>query len=320
MSQKKSNFKCSQQELYAVCKLGWEGCNLHIEKFQNFSPKYTPEFLAARRQEIDNVAEIPDKAVRSSMLELLRVELREQTRLSLDRWLRLKRYITVAYPQSAQAAKLKAAGKAHYKSASTYSWEACQGLLKDASVFIAAETENLLRNDKMPLSFPNDFNMGRDAFEVIYLRYLDASKQAAQKTDEKLTANNHLHDMLMEMMLDGREIFRHDEVMEKQFRFDYLLLNVSGPGSAGVKGTVTIGTLTTGTRKGATIEGALLTLLDTNHTCITDDEGWYQFTQLPAGTYSLEVKASGFVPLRIDNIEIKTGNMSNLHVQLQPEG
>jgi hypothetical protein len=297
-----------------VCKLAWEGCNLHLDRFRNFSPKYTPEFIMARREEIDTVASIPDSGARSGALAILRVELSEQARLCIDLWLRLKRYITVAYPASVQAAKLKTAGQAFYRNANTYNWEACQGLLKSASLFIAAESEVLLRNDKMPPSFPDEFNAGRNAFEVLYLRFLDGTKQGAQKTDEKLSANNHLHDILMEMMLDGREVFRHEEVMQNQFMFEHLLLNVSGPGIAGFKGLVT-----SGTKNGPPIEGALLTLSDNSHTCTTDEDGWYQFTQLPSGTYSVEVMAAGFVPLKIDNIEIKTGNMSNLHVQMQPE-
>jgi hypothetical protein len=314
MTQKTTNFKCSQQELYAVCKLAWEGCNLHIDKFRNFSPKYTPEFIMARTAEIDTVASIPDSVARSGALEILRVNLKEQARLCIDLWLRLKRYITVAYPASVQSAKLKTAGQAFYRNANTHSWEACQGLLKSGSLFIAAETEDLLRIDNMPPSFPEEFNAGRETFEVFYLRFLDGTKQGGQKTDEKLSANNRLHDALMAMMLDGREIFRHDEVMQKQFMFEPLLLNVSGHGVAGFKGSVT-----SGTRNGEPIEGATLTLSDNNHTCTTDDEGWYQFSQLQAGTYSVEVKALGFQTLIIDNIEIKTGNMSNLHIQLQVE-
>jgi hypothetical protein len=316
MSNKKQNhYKCSQQELYAVCKLAWEGCNMHLAKFQNFSPKYNPEFIKARKEEIAAVVAIPGSASRASYVEATRLELKEQARNCLNLWKRLRRHILESYSPVLQENKLKAAGKPYYRDAMANSWEACQGLMDTASQFLAAESEPLLRNDNMPPGFPDEFNAARDAFESLYMNFLEGAKLAAQKTDEKITANNSIFDTMMAMMLNGQEIFWQDPVIQKQFVFDHLLLTVSGIGVAGFKGKVT-----TGTKNSTPIEGALLTLPDTNHTCTTDDEGWYQFTQLQAGRYSLEVTAPGFVPLKIDNIEIKTGNMSNLHLQMVAEG
>jgi hypothetical protein len=296
-----------------VCKFAWDGCNMQQAKFQNFSPKYDPGFIQTRKDEITHVIGIPDSASRSSYVEAVRIQLKEKARTCFDTWKKLKRYITVAFPESLQQVKLKAAGKGYYRNAFAFNWEACQGLLSSGSQFIAAESETLFRNNTMPESFPDEFNAARVTFEALYTNFQEGTRLAGQKTDEKLSANNQLFDNMMEMLLDGQEIFRHDPVIQKQFIFEQILLTVSGPGVAGCKGTVT-----SGTRDGAPIEGALITLNNGN-TCTTDDEGWYQFTQLQAGTYSLEVTAPGFVPLRIDNIEIKTGNMSNLHLQMQPD-
>jgi hypothetical protein len=314
MPQKKLNYKCSQQELYAVCKLAWDGCDQHLAKFQNFSPKYNPEFINARKEEISMVVAIPDSASRSSVVESARIQLKEQSRTCLETWQKLKRYIAEAYPKSLQEVKLKAAGKGYYRDAKAFNWEACQGIMSSGGQFIAAESEALLMNDIMPPAFPDEFNSLRATFENLYLRYLAGTKQAGHKTDEKVSANNHLFDVMMSMLLDGQEIFRHDKAMQKEFVFDQILQNVSGHGVAGFKGLVT-----NSAKEGEPIEGATLTLNGNGHICVTDDEGWYQFTQLHAGHYSIEIEAPGFQTLKIDKIEIKTGIMSNLHVQLLPE-
>jgi hypothetical protein len=313
MTRKKLNYKCSQQELYAVCKLAWEGCNKHLAEFQNFSPKYNPEFIKARKEEITAVASMPDSASRSSYVEAVRVQLKAHSRNCLDAWQRLKHYIFEAYPESLHENKLKAAGKGYYRDAQAQNWEACQGLLSSCSQFLIVESEVLLGNDNMPPGFPEQINEARDTFESLYMNYLEGNKLAGQKTDEKLNANNLLFDTLMVMMHHGHEIFKHEPAIQKQFVFEQILLTVSGPGVAGFKGSVS-----TATKNSTPIAGALLTL-NNGSTCTTDEEGWYQFTQLQAGTYSLEVTAPGFQTLRIDNIEIKTGNMSNLHLQMQPD-
>jgi hypothetical protein len=316
INKKQNHYKCSQQELYAVCKLSWEGCNKHLAEFHNFSPKYDPKFIKSRKEEITVVASIPGSSSRASFLQATRIELREQARNCLNIWQKLKRHIAESYPAALQENKLRAAGKAYYRDAQSSSWEACQGLLTTASQFLVAESETLLRSNNMPPGFPEEFNAARDTFEIVYLNFLESSKLAAQKTDEKLSANNRLFDTLMAMMLNGQEIFRHDPVVQKQFVFDQVLLTVSGQGVAGFKGLVTLGT-----KNGNPIEGALLTLSDNDHsTTTTDEDGWYQFSQLQAGTYSVKVIASGYQTLQVDNIEIKTGNMSNLHLQMVAEG
>jgi hypothetical protein len=54
MNKQKSNYRCSQQELYAVCKLAWEGCNTYLDKFRNFSPKYDPGYIQAKKDVLFN--------------------------------------------------------------------------------------------------------------------------------------------------------------------------------------------------------------------------------------------------------------------------
>ncbi|MEZ4804650.1 MAG: hypothetical protein R2852_03985 [Bacteroidia bacterium] len=69
-------FNCTQKELFAVCMLAWETCNQQIEKFTALKPKYSPEFIIERRNEINTVMAMPGRGRRSAQIALKRLELR----------------------------------------------------------------------------------------------------------------------------------------------------------------------------------------------------------------------------------------------------
>src|SRR5262245_18465469 len=106
----KYNFRCTQQELYALCTFGWDNCEQNLETFANFSPKYTEAFVKKRQAEVSRISNMPDMSQRAYANESLRIELQVQLRLCLDNWQRLKRYISVAFPPNFRKTKLKGAG------------------------------------------------------------------------------------------------------------------------------------------------------------------------------------------------------------------
>jgi hypothetical protein len=310
---KNTNYRCSQQELYAICKLGWEGCHQHIEQFAGFSPKYNAAFIDARKAEIDATITTPDNALRSSGQEVLRLQLKDQVRNCLNAWQKLKRYIYEAYPENLQAPKLKGAGQGYYSKASALNWEACQGLMYSGTSFIANESILLLANENMPPGFAAEFKAAKEAFEAMYLQYMQGNKTAGQRTTEKAKANNDLYAALISMFLDGQEIFKDQPSICRQFMFDSLLTVISGTHTAGLKGRITVQTI-----DGAPIAGAQVRIAGTGNETDSDADGYYQLIQVGAGIYTIEVSAVGYKDLALPGIEVKTGTVSNLQLQLLP--
>jgi hypothetical protein len=66
---------------------------------------------------------------------------------------------------------------------------------------------------------------------------------------------------------------------------------------------ILIGTVTDSTDSGA-IEEATVTLVEINLTVTTDEDGYYYFESVPAGIYTLKVKAATYLEETVTDVEI----------------
>jgi hypothetical protein len=118
----------------------------------------------------------------------------------------------------------------------------------------------------------------------------------------------------MMMFADARIIFKHDEIILKQFMFDAQLNLVSGQSGAGIKGMINNGQIPVHLIKDLT-----LTLPEHGEEAYINEDGTYRFSQLAAGTYSILVKAAGYKEQLISNIIVNTGAFSIFNITLVPE-
>ena len=76
--------------------------------------------------------------------------------------------------------------------------------------------------------------------------------------------------------------------------------------------------------KGAVLTGATVTLSNQatgyNRIVKTDDQGAYQFLEVPPSTYVLTVNASGFATLKRDNVVLQVSSPATLNVGMQVKG
>ena len=307
-------FNCTEQELYAVCALGWETCSQNIDRFQAFKPKYTPALLKERRAQIMKVMNMRDHHQRSASAERSRFSLRQHVENCLLNWKKLKSHIREAWPKDEQDIMLKAAGQPYYKSAVKLKWEACASLLNTAYTFILDNNERLQANNNMAKGFSEEFNKLASGFAVEYSKYLDSVKQAAIMTTEKANANNNLYREMMNMFADARVIFQKEPAMLKHFTFDSVLLMVSGRNSAGIRGTVS-----NGQSPAAEIQGLQLLLEETGQRIETDADGSFRVSQLAAGLYTLKATAPGYKPFVMEQILVHTGAHTTVNVVMERE-
>jgi len=298
-----NKYSCTQSELYACCYIGWQSYNNNLVRFTNFKGFYTALYGTARVGEVDAAKALPDEQTRDEVAESLRILLIAKGTECTDGWQQLKRYIASAYPDDLQKPKLEAAGSDYYREAAREDWENLSMLMQAGSNFIGNNTADLTASNNMPLTFQGDFNTLKTDFDDLYLDFKNAEQIAFTQTETKINANNGIFEKLMDMFLDGQQIFKKTPATQKQFIFESVLELVSSPGSSGLKGTVTKQV------DAMPIEGAKLTLVELVKAVQTDASGKYDFGNFAAGTYTLRVEAAGFVTIE-EKVVIETGVVS----------
>ncbi len=95
------------------------------------------------------------------------------------------------------------------------------------------------------------------------------------------------------------------------------LLAFSQSATTSLRGTVS-------DAKGAVVAGAAVTLSDAQNgftrSTVTDDQGVYQFLQIPPSTYAVEAKSTGFATLKEDAVRLLVNTPNTLNLTLQVAG
>lgn len=303
-------YNCTQQELYTVCRSGWNSCSENLDNFAAFKARYTETFIDERLSEVDIAEGLPDPEQREEEARLFRVELKNKATECLAFWQKLKRYISDAFPAGQLQIKLDAAGQLHYSKAANDDWNSLSRLLVNGNTFITDNTTELTANENMPDTFPPAFTAAKLEFDGLLQSFLDATKDSRVETQEKITANNGIYKNLMSMFLDGQEIFKNNEAVKKRFTFSQVLLIVAGPGAAGLKGHIT-------DSNGQPITvTATLSIVETGRSTQSDENAQYEFNQLSAGNYTLDITAPGYQQQQL-LFQIETSTVKTLDITLQ---
>ncbi len=311
-------YNCTQSELYAMCASGWESCNENLAAFASLKPKYTSEFIEARKAEIAEVTRIPDRYKRVARQEMLRMNLKTEAGKCLKVWKKLRSHIQEAWPGDESSPMLKSAGMAIYREAYKLKWEAVHNLIVSVDTFIKENTEKLQAGNNMSASFAAEVSALSDAFASAYFAFLDSLKLKEQTTARKISANNKLYRELNAMFSDARLLFDSEDKLLKQFNFKALLIQISGPGTAGINGSISLGGLNPDELPDIELE-----LMENKEKADIEDDGSFRFSQMAAGPYTLKLTADGYAE-QIIPVVVQTGVYTKLKLELKkaelPEG
>lgn len=305
-------YKCTQQELYTICRTAWAACTSHLPAFTNFSPSYDSAFIADRILEIKEAELVPDQYTRQEISETYRVKLDEQSQLCTDAYQSLKRYIVKAYPANLHKILFNSAGQEYFEKAANNNWDSVNLLNNSVSTFLDNHLSELTANQVMPPSFVNNFNLIRAKFDTLHAPFLNEENNLPQGTQDKIIANNKIYTAVMNMLLDGQDIFKRNDAIKKKFVFSDLHYLASGAGTSGIKGYIT-DSLTLMPIKDVTV-----TFFGSNKSTTTDSEGRYEILQVAAGTYTIKYTKEGYNTVVIENHEIKTGTLSTASLSMKP--
>lgn len=285
--------------------------------FTPYSPRYIQSWIDDRRAELLIAEGLPDEYERTAASEILRVTLAAQNATFCGFWQRLKRYISKAYTGAILEIQLESAGQAYYRAASNENWAKTKKMHVSSKNFMTSNLAALTANDNMPPTFPAEMNAAAALFNITLPLYESSKEAIGVATEAKVRAFNNLHDLIMEVMLDGQVIFKDDEPKRTQFIYGDVLSRISGHGLAGIRGTIF------SDADLQPIEDAVVTLtiiineIATTYTATSDAEGKYVINS-PSGDYKLQVTCPGYVPSAIKDVTVIVGTVSTFNEKLVP--
>lgn len=301
-------YGCSQQSFYTVAAIVWANYNTNILKFTAFKAKYNPAYSVTALLALTAAKLLPNQETRNAMPESVRIALLPLGDKCLANQRKLKSYIEEAYPTTAST-MLASAGNKSYKAASHEGWEEMNTMITDADLFIGNNTSTLeMAGTNMPTAFVATYTTDKTAFETQYKSYLLTSQATTGDTSDKMKANNKVYNTMMAMLKDGQLIFEADENRKAIFTFATVLGNVTGNGTTGMRTTVVdsiskvnIINFTVTVQPGATVAAA---------------DGIILELKMSEANYTVVISAPAYHDLIINQVQLKTGVMHRLDVEL----
>ena len=304
-------YGCSQQSFYTIVALVWANYNTNILHFTELKAKYTPAFGVVALAALTAAKLLPNQEARKAMPETVRIALLPIGNNCLANQRKLKSYIEEAFPTTAST-MLASAGSKSYKAAYHEGWEEMNTMITDAELFIGKNSTALeMAGTNMPAAFITTYTTDKVAFETLYKSYLLTAQASTGDTSDKMKANNKVYNTMMAMLRDGQLIFENDETKKAIFTFTTVLGNVTGNGTTGMRITaedslskVNITNFTATVQPGATVTAANGVILE---------------LKMSEAIYSVVISAPGYKDLTQNYVQLKTGVMHRLDVEMVKE-
>ncbi len=307
----KRSFNCTESELYALCLSGWETCSKNLAELTAFSPIYSEEYVAERKNEVLETMSRFNRKQRAAELNVMRTDLGIALETCLKNWRSVKHYSEIAFEEEKLPAMYSEAGSIHYQLARTKQWEEALKMMKAGQAFIVKYKTELLANKNMPESFEETYARDLLVYKDLFDKFMRMSIEAKNRTGLHLQTLNKLFGDLTRMFAAAREVFKKDKGLADQFTVKNSLAALSGTGWAGIKGKVL-----DENGKQRFIEGLRISLEESGDEVEQEEDGSFTFNRLPAGDYKLMVEAEGY-QLWSETLSIKPDTYSGVEVKLK---
>lgn len=323
-----NNYPCSQADLYAVCRIGWNSYAENQTDFETFNTIYTAAYGTDAIAEVDAALNLPGFQERDEAQETFHIQMTEAHAVAILKWKTLRSYIKHAFPPELQKPKIESAGYDHYTKAANKNWAETQLLMNAGQHFIDNNTAELTTGG-MPATFAAEYATATSDFLTLYDRFTDAEQDSQEATDTKINANNAIYSKLISMFEDAQIIFENDPSKRERFVFAqvYAMITRPGGGSSVSNTEVLISGKVTALGTGQPVQDASVNTTPegttTTFSAVTDADGNYELlvTDLEAnatGTLAINADALDFEPSST-SLAFETGNKYEVDIELTPE-
>lgn len=323
-----NNYPCSQADLYAVCRIGWNSFGENQADFEAFNTLYNAAYGTDALAEIDAALNLPGFQERDEAQETFHIQMTEAHATAIMRWKSLRSYIKHSYPPTLQKPKIESAGYDHYTKAANKNWAETQLLMNAGQHFIDNNTADLTTGG-MPATFAAEYATASTEFLGLYDRFTDAEQDSQEATDEKVVANNALYTKLIAMFEDAQIIYEHDPSKRERFVFQLVYAMITRPsgGDSLTSTQVLILGKVTGLGTGEPVQGASVNTTPegstTTFSAVTDEDGVYELLvkdldSNSSGTLTINADALDFDPTSTP-LDYETRNKYEVDIELTPE-
>lgn len=314
MEEIRENYRCGQDTLYAGIAQVLTSVEEEIASFTAFKAKYGIPYLNLLKIELQAAKDLPALEQRLAEQEIARINLLERLESCLDVLNALRLYIRDAYTNSeVRAVRLKEAGFDDYSEAANANWEKLSAIMHKAYIFIVEHETELLASENMPVVFKASFEALKLTVEPEIVIMLNLRENNKQGTSAKIIANNNLYNKIVELCEDGAYIFRKDASKRVQFIWTSVLELITPPGAAGLRGDVRDKV------SNVLLANVMVVLIPEGLPEIvqyTDENGRYEFKNLPAKTYLCKADKEGYGTYNED-VTVTTGVTSTRNIMLE---
>jgi hypothetical protein len=307
----KSLFNCTQQELYLTAPLAWAFCRRNLARFSKLKGFYTEGYVDDRIEEVKAAKAIPNHKIRKDEPSTHKILMDAAIEDCCYYFTLLKALILTAFKGDLLATKLDAAGASFFDKAESGNEGALGDLNDSALQFIQNNEAALKANNNMTDTFLSDYQAVVDDYNTHRANYTNSSTVATTTTVDNTNANNALYTSVMEMLSDGRAIFRKEPELRDQCTFSNFLDQVVETSVAGMRGKVSI----LGETKG--IPNVKVTIGGRDKQVQTNKSGRYDMPQLAAGKYTIIFSCEGYKDVVVKEFEVKTGVYNTLNVAME---
>ncbi len=320
-----NQYPCSQADLYAVCRIGWNSYLENQPDFEAFNTLYTPIFGTDALNEIKAAVNLPGFQERDEAGETFHIEMKKAHATALTKWKSLRSYIKHSYSPELHKPKIESAGYDHYPKAANFNWAETQLLLVAGQHFLDNNSADLTSGG-MPATFAAEYTTASADFLVLYDKFTDAEQDAQEATDIKVVANNKIYQKLMAMFEDAQIIYENNASKRERFVFAQIYSMIKRPSNAngiGADAIVVAGKVLDANTLNPISNASVNTTPDGSvgtFSAVTDDSGAYEMkvSGLPTNSSGiLEVNAEALdYELTSSPLPYETGKKYELGFEL----
>lgn len=229
------NYNCTDNQLYILAGMYATNMSDNLAAFTTHSPRFVAGFVTNLITQMTNAEAMPNSIQLKEGKMTNRVDLIPVAKVAITDLNVFKTYLIPAYPTTF-AIMYNMTGAAYRTEAGNKNWPSVKALFKAMADFLAvpAHVTQLLLNNVMPSTFPAKILADQLAFNNLYDTFL-ASKVTTSERDAKITQNNVVHAILMDIGVNADVIFEAGTATHNLFVFEKQKAIIAPAGSASLK-------------------------------------------------------------------------------------